>query len=243
MCRKLTVCKQLYSVFAAVMIAAVSAAPAFAAGIGSMTGMTTSAVSAAAGDLTVSVSSASYTYVPTRAIRYYRQAGKWRMDYTAKYTYKNGRLVKTVYGSDNLVEKYTYYKNGRLKKVKYYSDGKDLVETKTYKNYNSRGDAKTVRVKTAEDTYTIKYTYRYNKKGRIKKQTANYLYGGGYSEKIVTSYTYDAKGYPKTVTEKSVTSNTVTYKNKYYKEKYLKSATAKGWQKTVYSGFKKTKTK
>ena len=241
--RKKSVFKRLCSVFTAVILAVSAASPAFAAGTGGTAGTTASAVSAAAGDLTVSVSSASYTYVPTRAIRYYWQGGKWRMDYTAKYTYKDGRLVKTVYGSDNLVEKYTYYKNGRLKKVKYYSNGKDLVETKTYKNYNSHGDAKTVRVKTAEDAYTIKYAYRYNKKGRIKKQTANYLYGGGYNEKIVTSYTYDAKGYPKTVTEKSVTSNTVTYKNKYYKGKYLKSATAKEWQKTVYSGFKKIKTK
>ena len=110
-----------------------------------------------------------------KKITEYRGNGK--INYTTSFTYKNGKVSKSIRKGDYITETTTYYANGNRKKVDYkYEDDEGI--TATHKVFNNKGLA-------------TKYTYTYKS------------YEGPEWDKFARSYkyTYNNKGYPKKIIE------------------------------------------
>ena len=105
-----------------------------------------------------------------------------------KYTYKNGKVSKSVSVSADKKQKTT---------ITYYPNGKEKKYVNTYK----------------EDSYNAKSIASYNKKGNVVKSVYAYNYTGNKSKTVTTTkYTYDKKGNPVKIVETiKTTSGGETY--------------------------------
>ena len=179
-----------------------------------------------------------------KKIKEYRENGK--LNYTTSFTYKKGKVSKSVRKGDYVTETITYYANGNRKKIDYkYEDDEGI--TTTYKAFNSKGFVTkyTYSYKSYEDPewskFTRSYKYTYNDEGYPKKiiETVEDSYcdeddendgeyvEGSYSDTLTTTcmYKHDNKGNiikrVKTCKSKNYPGNnntaTVTYTYKKYK--------------------------
>ncbi len=147
---------------------------------------------------------------------------------TKTYTYKSGKLSKTVQkGTDQygtvMKETITYYKNGNPKK-QVYTDSNTNGSTKSVREYDKNGYPVKHVYTDSYGTETYVYKNTYNKKGDPTKIVANLSYTpavgsntSAYSIKFVTTYKYTYKhgNIIKCVqTQKSTQDNGYTSTNK-----------------------------
>lgn len=176
----------------------------------------------------------------TRTIKSYSvdpKSGKKSLDATTKYTYKKGKLSKTVRtDTDGNKTTMTYYTNGNAKRYEYKGE-----EDYSYTNYNKKGAITTYGYSYGTGEYKTvtkgKNKSTFDKKGNIKKEveTVKMTYNGTTTETVnTTTYQYQYKSgriYKEIVKFKSVGVDTVYKSTDTTTYTYKKFKVAKKYQK------------
>ncbi len=169
---------------------------------------------------------------------YKKEKCKWELYSSVKYNYfSDGKLKKKTYDSDGdwEVTTYKYDSLGRLaeeNQKRTYWDS-EVYYRYMYTYYNTGDDTSKVRIVSNK----TKYDYGYDIETVIEKSKyAKVLYYNSHGDLVRECFQDKQNGKWKTIEVEKTKYN-------YYKNKYIKSIVDPNGYKTVYSGFKKYKTK